>query len=588
MLPRLSSLLLVGFAFVHFAVAADDITFTIPSKIQAEAAAIPAHVQAVRTLGYHEPGLGGGLYVYSGTSVPTYTPRGQGRIDRPASHYLAAQPVAGGPSRYFLLSEERPDVLQFGAIADATPEGASSIKGRTEAHDNTTAFNDALSYGKGAYVPTGRYWIKGTIVILEDSSVLTGDGPGGNNTGGSELYFSPGTADCIQAGDGTNQLRWAKISRLTLDPRNRTGGNAIFAWFNFQLSIEELRISTPYNGISLFRGIGFMIRDVVMSGIRAGDGTVDGPTEIGYGIKFWGAPELYDKTSGKKVKRDTQVLFVENISFGSQKHETDPSNWTVGLWCAENSASINGATLKNQNVRHGVYISRASTSDASNQLIVPDGYTLVPATKTISGKEYQYGSAQYPSEPGQVPDLNGRFQDLTLFYLGGDYLGGEYIYNDEGAGIAIYNPHFMRSYQGNCVYMGPNSRDMSIYGGQVIGAFRNGFDMNGERWHISGVQIYRASLDSSNREKHKGTFSAIRVGPTSVGGDIINCKIGNEPVGVKSRAGNTVKFGLDIAAGAKSTWYHGNRFDGCLEANVNNQAGDETQAGANFLGPVGP
>lgn len=588
MSPRIIPLFLAVCLFAPAVRAADDIAFTISTKIQSGEVAIPDQVQAVRTLGYHEPGSGGGLYVYSGTTVPTYTPRGQGRIERPSSHYLASKSDAGGVRRYFMLSEEHPNVLQFGAIADATPEGASTVKGRTEAHDNTEAFNAALSYGKGAYVPTGRYWIKGTVVILEDSSVLTGDGPGGNNTGGSELYFGPGAADCIQAGDGSNQLRWAKISRLTLDPRNRTGGNAIFAWFNFQLSIEELRISTPYNGISLFRGIGFMIRDVVMSGIRAGDGTVDGPTEIGYGIKFWGAPELYDKGSGRKVKRDTQVLFVENISFGSQKHETDPTNWTVGLWCAENAASINGATLKNQNVRHGVYISRAASTDATNKLVIPDGYILVPATKTVAGKEYQYGSDQYPTEPGQVPDLNGRFQDLTLFYLGGDYLGGEYIYNEEGAGVAIYNPHFMRSYQGNCVYMGPNSRDMSVYGGQVIGAFKNGFDMNGERWHISGVQIYRASLDSSNREKHKGNYSAIRVGPTSVGGDIINCKLGNEPAGVKSRAGNTVQYGLDIAAGAKGTWYDGNRFDGCIEANVNNQAGDETQAGSNFLGRVGP
>jgi hypothetical protein len=206
----------------------------------------------------------------------------------------------------------------------------------------------------------------------------------------------------------------------------------------------------------------------------------------------------------------------------------------------------------------------------------------------ISGKEYSYGSAQYPSEPGQVPDLNGRFQDLTLFYLGGDYLGGEYIYNEEGSGVAIYNPHFMRSYQGNCVYMGPNAKDMSIYGGQVIGAFKHGFDMNGERWHISGVQVYRSSLEASNRDKHKGNYSAIRVGPTSIGGDIINCKIGNEPPGTRGRAGNTVKYGLDIAAGARGTWYHGNRFDGCIEANVNNEAGEETQAGTNYLGPVGP
>jgi hypothetical protein len=588
MFSRLLILLLVTGVPVVSSRAADDLIFAVPNKIQAEDAAIPDHAQAVRTLGYYEPGTGGGLYVYSGTNVPKYTPRGQALGDRPASHYLSSKPDAKGVRRYFLLSEERPNVLQFGAIADATPEGASTIKGKAGAHDNTDAFNAALSYGKGAYVPTGRYWIKGTIRMLEDSSVLTGDGPGGNNTGGSELYFGPGTADCIQSGDGVNQIRWGKISRLTIDPRNRTGGNAIFAFFNFQLVIEELKITSPYNGISLFRGLGFMIRDVVLSGIRAGDGTADVPTEIGYGIKFWGAPELYDKDTGKKVKRDTQVLFVENISFGGQKHETDPSNWTVGLWCAENAASINGATLKNQNVRRGIYISRAQKSDPNSKLIVPDGYVMVPGTKMISGKEYSYGSAQYPSEPGQVPDLNGRFQDLTLFYLGGDYLGGEYIYNEEGSGVAIYNPHFMRSYQGNCVYMGPNAKDMSIYGGQVIGAFKHGFDMNGERWHISGVQVYRSSLEASNRDKHKGNYSAIRVGPTSIGGDIINCKIGNEPPGTRGRAGNTVKYGLDIAAGARGTWYHGNRFDGCIEANVNNEAGEETQAGTNYLGPVGP
>ena len=588
MSPRILPVILAFGFWTNLVFAADEISFTIPAKALAESSAIPDQAQAIRTLGYYEPGNGGGLYIYSGTAIPKYSPRGQSNVERPAAHYLATKPAANGARRYFVLSEEHPNVLQFGAIADATPEGASTIKGKGEAFDNTDAFNAALSYGRGAYVPTGRYWIKGTIKLLEDSTVLTGDGPGGNNTGGSELYFGPGTADCIQSGDGVNQIRWAKITRLTIDPRNRTGGNAIFAFFNFQLVIEELRITTPYNGISLFRGIGFMIRDVVISGIRAGDGSADAPTEIGYGIKFWGAPELYDKDTGKKVKRDTQVLFVENISFGGQKHETDPSNWAVGLWCAENAASINGATLKNQNVRRGVYISRAEKSDPTNKLIVPEGYSMVPGTKVVGGREYDYGSAQYPSEPGKVPDLNGRFQDLTLFYLGGDYLGGEYIYNEEGSGVAIYNPHFMRSYQGNCVYMGPNSKDMSIYGGQVIGAFKHGFDMNGERWHISGVQVYRSSLDAANREKHKGNFSAIRVGPTSIGGDIINCKIGNEPPGTKARAGNTVKFGLDIAAGARGTWYHGNRFDGCIEANVNNQAGDETQAGTNYLGPVGP
>lgn len=586
---RIPSLVLLFCALGTISHAAET-HLVLPSKVQAESTVIPATVESIQTLGYYEPGKGGGLYVFSGTTVPTYSPRAESNVPRPASHYIAAKVDAAGTAhRYYLLSEQTPNVLQFGAIADATPEGASSIKGKAGAFDNTEAFNAALSYGHGVLVPSGRYWIVGTIKILEDSTVLTGEGPGGNNTGGSELYFGPGTADCIQSGDGVNQLRWGKISRLTIDPRNRTGGNAIFGFFNFQLMIEELRITSPYNGILLFRGLGFMIRDVVMSGIRAGDGNTDGPTEIGYGIKFWGAPELYDKDTGKKVKRDTQVLYVENISFGSEKHETDPSNWTVGLWCAENAASINGATVKNQNVRRAVYISRAEHMDPANKLNVPDGYRVVPATKKdASGKEYAYGSPQYPIEPGTVPDLNGRFQDLTLFYLGGDYLGGEYIYNEEGSGVAIYNPHFMRSYQGNCVYMGPNSKDMSIYGGQVIGAYKHGFDMNGERWHISGVQVYRASLENSNREQHKGNFSAVRVGSTSVGGDIINCKIGNEPRGTKNRAGNTVKFGLDIAAGAKGTWYHGNRFDGCIEANVNNEAGDETQAGTNFLGPVGP
>jgi hypothetical protein len=270
--------------------------------------------------------------------------------------------------------------------------------------------------------------------------------------------------------------------------------------------------------------------------------------------------------------------------------ETDPANWTVGLWCAENAASINGATVKNQNVRRGVYISRAAKMDAASKLIVPDGYRAVPGTKPAKSgdKVYLYGSSQYPAEPGTVPDLNGKFQDLTLFYLGGDYLGGEYIYNEEGSGVAIYNPHFMRSYQGNCVYMGPNARDMNIYGGEVVGAFKHGFDMNGERWQISGVQIYRCSLDVSERADHKDLFSAIHVGATSVGGDILNCKIGNEPPGTKGRAGNTVKYGLDIEAGARGTWYNGNRFDGCIEDNVHNAAGGETQAGANYLGAPGP
>jgi hypothetical protein len=549
-------------------------------RAEAEGMILGPDVESVRTTGYTEVGKGGALYVFAGTVVPQYQPRGEKMQDRPSSHYLVGK-ANGGDRRYYLLAEERPDVLQFGAKPDS-------------GFDNTQPFNDALAYGKGAFVPRGRYEIQGTILAREDATVLYGTGPGGNNTGGSELFFGPGEGDCIQFGDGVNQLRWGKLSRLTIDAKARTGGNAVFAFFNFQLVLEELRINNPYNGIRLFRGLGFMIRDVVMSRIRAGNGTADGPTEIGYGLKFGGAPELYEKETGTKVKRDTHVLYVENLSFGSAKLETDPTNWTVGLWCAENAASVNGATLKNQNVRYGVYISRAKHVDPSDRHMVPEGFRLVPATWTDSagakgraGKTYAYGSTEYPIEPGTVPDLNGRFQDLTLFYLGGDYLGGEYVYNDEGSGVAIYNPHFMRSYQGNCVYMGPESRDMSIYGGQVIGAYKNGLEMNGKRWHISGVQIYRPSLDGKNREAHKGKYSAIKVGATSVGGDVINCKIGNEPPGSPNRGGSTARFGIDIAAGARGTWYHGNRFDGCLEANVNNEAGEETQAGTNRMNAVG-
>jgi hypothetical protein len=110
--------------------------------------------------------------------------------------------------------------------------------------------------------------------------------------------------------------------------------------------------------------------------------------------------------------------------------------------------------------------------------------------------------------------------------------------------------------------------------------------MNGERWHINGVQIYRHSLDTADRRAHAGKYSAIHVGPTSVGGDIANCKIGNEPPGAAARAGSTVRFGVDIEKGARGTWIHGNRFHGCLEANINNKSGAELQSEGNLMGPV--
>lgn len=583
--PQILSVLALFFCSLSNA-AQQEIILHLSTKVEAERSKIPSDVHAIRTLGYHQPGTGGGLYIFDGNSVPKYNPRGESNVDRPESHYITIN-GQDGSSRYYVLAEETPNVLQFGAIAQASQPNDS------EPYDNTKAFNDALSFGKGSYVPPGRYFIKGTVHILEDGSMLWGVGPGGNHTGGSELIFGPGNENCIQLGNGVDQLRWGKITRLTLDAKQRTGGDLIFAWFNYQLVLDELRIIQPYNGIRLFRGIGFMLKDIVMSGIRAGNGDTSGPSEIGYGIKFGGAADLYEETTGKKIKRNTHVLYVENLSFGSEKHETDPSNWTVGLWCAENAASVNGTTLKNQNVRHGVYISKAEDVDPNDKYLVPEGYRLMPPSwtdttgiKGPAGKTYSYGSNEYPIEPGTVVNANGRFQDLTLFYLGGDYLGGEYIYNGEGSGIAIYNPHFMRSHQGNCVYMGPNSRDMSIYGGQIIGAYKNGLEMLGERWHLSGVQIYRHSLDSDNRAAHRGTYSAIKVGASSIGGDIVNCKIGNEPTGTSGRGGSTVRYGVDIEPGARSTWIHGNRFSGCLEANVNNQAGDETQEAANFFAPI--
>ncbi|MDR2675337.1 MAG: hypothetical protein LBC18_10880 [Opitutaceae bacterium] len=554
------------------------------TKTAADGAAVPAATRAIRTLGFHEAGAGPALYIYSGTAIPVHSPRGKTGVPRPASHYIAAKAEDTGGTLYYVLSEETPDVLQFGALADATPDGKSTRAPGAPARDNTAAFNDALGFAKGVFVPAGRYWIAGTLRILADGSSLHGQGPGGADQGGAELIFGPGAADCIQLGDGENQLRWGKITRLALSPRLRTGGNAIFAHFNYQLVLSELRINSPYNGIRLFRGIGFMLKDIVMSGIRAGDGDAAGPREIGYGIKFAGAPVLYDKSTGREIKRNTHVLYLENISFGGARHETDPANWTVGLWCAENAASVNGATIKNQNVRHGVYITCAADVDPADRLLVPEGYRLAPAArKAPDGKTQPHGS----SGPGTVSGSNRRFQDLTLFYLGGDFLGGEYIYNDSGSGVAIYNPHFMRTYQGNAVYMGSGAKDMSIYGGQVIGAYRHGFDMNGERWHISGVQIYRHSLDTASRRAHAGKYSAIHVGATSVGGDIVNCKIGNEPPGTAGRAGNTVRFGVDIEKGARGTWVQGNRFDGCIEANVNNRAGEESKAGGNLMGPAG-
>jgi len=582
MAPGVGAALAVSAAQPAIAATPTDasVEMTFATRRDAENAVIRGEIKAIRTLGYHEPGVGGGVYVDAGTSVPRHSPRGRNNVDRPASHFIAAG--NGAAKRYFVLAEPTPNVFQFGAIADGTSDGKSS-RGGGAAFDNTEAFNDALSYGASVFVPRGRFWIAGTLHITEDGTVLHGVGAGGNNDGGTELYFGPGDADCIQAGDGVNQLRWCKITRLFIDAKARTGGNTIFAFFNYQLVLEELRIVHPYNGIRLFRGIGFMLRDIVMSYIRAGDGTPDGPREIGYGIKFSGAPELYDLDTGKKVKRDTHVVFLENISFGSAKHETDPTNWTVGLWCAENAASVNGATLKNQNVRHAILITRAATVDPNDQLLVPPGYRLVPGTRTdASGRTHEYGSKEYPAEKGTVPELNGRYQDLTLFYVGGDFLGGEYVYNDESAGVAIYNPHFFRSFQGNSVYMGPKAKDMSIYGGQVIGPYKHGFDMHGHKWHVSGVSIFKPSLDS-DREKHKGKFSCVHVGPTSVGGDVVNCKIGNEPDGTAGRAGDTAKFGLDVEPGARSTWYHGNRFHGCITGDVNNRAGRETRAGNNWL-----
>jgi hypothetical protein len=125
---------------------------------------------------------------------------------------------------------------------------------------------------------------------------------------------------------------------------------------------------------------------------------------------------------------------------------------------------------------------------------------------------------------------------------------------------------------------------MSVYGGQAIGAFKNGFEMHGQRWHISGVQVYRHSLDSANRAAHSGKYSAIAVGDTSVGGDIVNCKIGNEPLGTSGRAGSTVRFGVNVAKGAKGTWIHGNRFEGCIQGNINNESGTELRVGTNLFG----
>jgi hypothetical protein len=587
---RIPSLLILAALALPAPAAAQQpaIEITFETKTAAGNAVIPASTRAIRTLGFHEMGTGPALYIYSGTTPPAHSPRGKTPVSRPASHYIAAQAEDTGAALYYVLSEETPNVLQFGALADSTTDGKSTRTPDAPAHDNTAAFNDALDFGKGALVPAGRYWIAGTLRILADGTSLYGQGPGGAGQGGTELIFGPGASDCIQLGDGENQLRWGKITRMALSPRLRTGGNAIFAHFNYQLVLSELRINSPYNGIRLFRGIGFMLKDIVMSGIRAGDGTADGPREIGYGIKFAGAPALYDKNTGKEIKRNTHVLYLENISFGSARHETDPANWTVGLWCAENAASVNGATIKNQNVRHGVYITCAAAVDPADRLLVPDGYRLVPATlKASDGKTHRYGSPGHPAKPGTVHGGNRHFQDLTLFYLGGDYLGGEYIYNDSGSGVAIYNPHFMRTYQGNAVYMGAGAKDMSIYGGQVIGAYKHGFDMNGERWHISGVQIYRHSLDTANRRAHAGKYSAIHVGPASIGGDIVNCKIGNEPPGTTGRAGNTVRFGVDIEKGARGTWVQGNRFDGCIDANVNNQAGEESKAGGNLMGPAG-
>lgn len=587
-MPRLLTFFTLTALALSTATAQPVVELVFETKTSADNALIPASTRAIRTLGYHKAGSGSALYVYSGTEIPTHNPRGERKTSRPATHYIAAKAEGTEATLYYLLSEETPNVLQFGAIADATSEGGSTQTPGKPACDNTGAFNDALAYGNGAYVPAGRYWIAGVIRILVDGSSLYGQGPGGAGQGGTELIFGPGTADCIQVGDGENQLRWGKISRIAISPRLRTGGNAIFAHFNYQLTLSELRINSPYNGIRLFRGIGFMLKDIVMSGIRAGDGTADAPREIGYGIKFAGAPALYDKNTGAEIKRNTHVLYLENISFGSAKHETDPSNWTVGLWCGENAASVNGATVKNQNVRHGVYISRADGVDPNDALLVPEGYRLMPVSRTDSkGKTHNYGSANYPVEPGTVSSANRHFQDLTLFYLGGDFIGGEYIYNESGSGVAIHNPHFMRTYQGNAVYMGAAAKDMSIYGGQVIGAYKYGFDMNGERWHINGVQIYRHSLDGKNRQAQAGKYSAIHVGATSVGGDIVNCKIGNEPLGTTARAGNTVRFGVEVEKGARSTWVHGNQFHGCIEANVNNKSGDEAKSADNLMGPVG-
>jgi len=123
---------------------------TFATKALAEESVVPANLPAIRTLGYYQPGTGGALYVYSGTTVPKFSPRGQSNIDRPAFQYLATKPDSFGHRAYYVLAEETPNVFQFGAKAEAAPDGMSTHKTQkgAKAFDNTDAFNAALSYGK--------------------------------------------------------------------------------------------------------------------------------------------------------------------------------------------------------------------------------------------------------------------------------------------------------------------------------------------------------------------------------------------------------------------------------------------------------
>ncbi len=237
------------------------------------------------------------------------------------------------------------------------------------------------------------------------------------------------------------------------------------------------------------------------------------------------------------------------------------SNWAVGLWCAEElSFGQRGHAEKIRMYDRGIIYPGRKRVTRDNKLI-----DAQMAMRWCRNQDHLRQGVSitalinHPRRGGQGARPQAvRFQDLTCFISEATTLEA-----DPSTTKRLRGSHLQPSFHG-----GPIKATASTWGRtqgheHLWGAGDRGL----QTWlryewrtlaHQRGCRSYRPSLEASAREKHKGNYSAIRVGPTSIGGDIINCKIGNEPNGTKNRAGNTAQYGLDIAAGAKGTWYHGN------------------------------